>query len=304
MEAIIIFSGTSLITFLFIALFINKVHLSLPENRVLRSLGRMSTQKESELDSKHSLKDRGQLFFHKFISLFSKTKKDKKYKEKDLALASAGLSDWDSSEWTVLTYAVSFLSAFLASIIAILTDTALYAKLQIIVIGYIIGYLIPNIWLKSRIKKRKEEIVNTLPDVIDLIMVSVEAGLGFDSALLRVVEKQRGVLADELNIVLKEINMGKPRREALKDMSKKNNVEDLSNVIASVVQADQLGISMGGVLRNQSKQLREKRKQRAKEQAQKTPVKIMMPLVFFIFPSIFIVILGPAVLRVMEIFNK
>ena len=304
MEAIIIFSGTSLITFLLIALFINKIHLSLPENRVLRSLGRLSTQKEPELDSRYSLKHRWQLLFHQFISLFSKTKKDKKYKEKDLALASAGLSGWESSEWTVLTYAVSFLSAFLASIIAILIDTALYAKLQIIVTGYIIGYLIPNFWLKSRIKKRKEEIVNTLPDVLDLIMVSVEAGLGFDSAMLRVVEKQRGVLADELNIVLKEINMGKPRREALKDMSKKNNVEDLSNVIASVVQADQLGISMGGVLRNQSKQLREKRKQRAKELAQKTPVKIMMPLVFFIFPSIFIVILGPAVLRVMEIFNK
>ena len=304
MEAIIIFSGASLITFLFMALFIKRIHLSLPQSRVLRSLGRVSAQKESEPAVKHSLKDRWQLLLHRFIIVFSKSKKDKKYKEKDLALASAGLTGWDWSEWKVLNYAAGLLSALFASIIGLLADTPLYVKLELIFIGYIIGYLLPNYWLRIRIKKRKEEIVNTLPDVLDLIMVSVEAGLGFDSAMLRVVEKQQGVLADELNIVLKEINMGKPRRDALKDMAKKNNVEDLSNVIASLVQADQLGISMGGVLRNQSKQLREKRKQRAKEQAQKTPVKIMMPLVFFIFPSIFIVILGPAVLRVMEIFNK
>nr|WP_242837080.1 type II secretion system F family protein [Dehalobacter restrictus] len=98
--------------------------------------------------------------------------------------------------------------------------------------------------------------------------------------------------------------MGKPRREALRDMAKKNDVEDLSNVIASLVQADQLGISMGNVLRNQSAQIRLRRKQRIQEAAQKAPVKMMVPLVFFVFPSLFIVILGPAIINIMDILGK
>lgn len=304
MELIIAFSGASLLCFLLIALFSNIINLSLPQNRVLRSLGRMTPIKDDESSNKYSLKERTQINIHKLFNLFSNQKKEKRYNERDQALASAGLSSWSSAEWKVLTYAVSLFCALIALIISILMATSLFVKLEFSIIGFIIGYLLPNYWLKIRIKKRKEEIVRSLPDILDLVMVSVEAGLGFDSAIMRVVEKQQGVLADEFSLVLTEINMGKPRRNALKDMAKKNNVEDLSNVMASLVQADQLGISMGGVLRNQSQQLRQKRKQRAKEQAQKTPVKIMFPLVFFIFPSIFIVILGPAVLRIIEIFSK
>jgi tight adherence protein C len=178
------------------------------------------------------------------------------------------------------------------------------ARIEFILIGFIFGYLGPNFWLKSAIRKRNEEILRTLPDTLDLIMVSVEAGLGFDAAMLKVVEKQKGALAEEFKVVLQEIKMGKPRRDALKDMAKKNNVEDLSNVFASLVQADQLGISMGSVLRNQANQIRQKRKQRAQEQAQKAPVKIMIPLVFFIFPTMFIIILGPAFIQIMEYFGN
>ena len=137
-----------------------------------------------------------------------------------------------------------------------------------------------------------------------MLFRSIEAGLGLDAAIMKVVEKQKGILAQEFNIVLQEIKVGKQRRDALRDMAKKNNVEDLSNVIAALVQADQLGISMGSVLRNQSIQIRDKRKQRAQEQAQKAPVKIMIPLVFFIFPSIFIVILGPAFIQIINIFGN
>lgn len=304
MESIIAFSGASLIFFILIALFANRINLSLPQNRVLRSLGRMALVKDNGQVPKYSRKELFQLYLLKISNIFSKFKKEQKYNEKDKALISAGLTGWNSAEWKVLTYASGLFCTLLVSIPSILSTMTLLIKFQIIIIGFIIGYLLPNFWLKARIKKRKEEIVRSLPDVLDLVMVSVEAGLGFDSAIQRVVEKQKGVLAEEFNIVLKEINMGKPRRNSLKDLAKRNNVEDLSNVIASLVQADQLGISMGSVLRNQSKQLRQKRKQRAKEQAQKAPVKIMIPLVFFIFPSIFIVILGPAVLRIIEIFGK
>jgi len=140
-----------------------------------------------------------------------------------------------------------------------------------------------------------------LPDVLDLLTVSVEAGLGFDAALLKVVEKQKGVLAEEFLRVLQEIKMGRPRREALRDLARRNKpAEDLSNVVASLVQADQLGISIGGVLRNQALQIRQKQRQRAEEKAQKAPIKMMIPLVFFVFPSIFIIVLGPAVIQIID----
>ncbi len=177
---------------------------------------------------------------------------------------------------------------------------AIFGIIEFALIGFVFGLLAPNYWLKSRIKQRQEEIVRTLPDILDLIMVSVEAGLGFDAAIMKVVEKQKGALATEFSTVLQEIKIGKPRRDALRDMARRNNIEDLSNVIAALVQADQLGISIGGVLRNQAKQVRQKRRQRAQEQAQKAPVKIMIPLVFFIFTSVFIVILGPAMITILE----
>ncbi len=221
MELIIAFSGASLLCFLLIALFANTMNLSLPQNRVLRSLGRINPVKEKEPSNTHSLKERTQISFHKFSTLFSNRKKEIKYNERDQALAAAGLASWSSAEWKVLTYASGLFCILLVSIASILMTTPLFVKLEISIIGFIVGYVFPNYWLKIRIRKRKEEIANSLPDVLDLVMVSVEAGLGFDSALMRVVEKQQSVLADEFNLVLKEINMGKPRRNALRDMAKK-----------------------------------------------------------------------------------
>lgn len=177
-------------------------------------------------------------------------------------------------------------------------------RLMLCILGFVMGYRLPLSWHKAQIKKKQTEIEKTLPDTLDLLTVSVEAGLGFDSALLKVVEKQKGALAEEFLKVLQEIKMGRPRRDALRDLGKRNPVSDLNNVVAALVQADQLGIPIAGVLRNQSKQIRLKHCQRAEEKAQKAPVKMMIPLVFFIFPSIFIVILGPAAIRIMDTFGK
>lgn len=177
-------------------------------------------------------------------------------------------------------------------------------KMLISFLGFLMGYRLPYSWQQAHIKKKQAEIEKTLPDTLDLLTVSVEAGLGFDSALLKVVEKQRGALAEEFLKVLQEIKMGRPRRDALRDLSKRNPNSDLNNVVAALVQADQLGIPIAGVLRNQSKQIRLKHRQRAEEKAHKAPVKMMIPLVFFIFPSIFIVILGPAVISIMDMFAR
>ncbi len=303
MESIIIFTGSSFIFFFILALFSKGLSFSLPQSRVLRSLGR-TPQKDNESGNtaKPSNKENSSNSLHKFLNSF--TKNEKSIGKKDQELTAAGLKNWSSSEWKVLNTVAALCFALIVIAIIFFFHFSAAAKIEIILIGFLLGYLSPNIWLKSKIKQRQEEILRTLPDILDLIMVSVEAGLGFDAAMMKVVEKQKGVLAEELTIVLQEIKIGKPRRDALKDMARKNNVEDLSNVIASLVQADQLGISMGSVLRNQASQIRQKRKQRAQEKAQKAPVKIMIPLVFFIFPSIFIIILGPAVIKILDIFGK
>lgn len=169
--------------------------------------------------------------------------------------------------------------------------------------GFIFGWIIPDLVLNSKIRSRKEEIERSLPDVLDLLTVSVEAGLGFDGAMMKVVEKYNGVLADEFLRVLSESKMGKPRRESLRDMAERMSVDDLSNFIGSVVMADQLGISIGNVLRLQSKDIREKRRQRIEEMAMKAPVKMLIPMVMFIFPAIFIVLLGPAIIQIKRAFG-
>lgn len=167
----------------------------------------------------------------------------------------------------------------------------------------LIGYLLPGIWLGSRIKSRKTEIIRALPDAIDLLTISVEAGLGFDPALLRVVEKWDNALTREFGRMLSEVRMGHSRRDAMRDLAKRVNVDDLNVFISAVVQADQLGVSISQVLRIQSKQMRMRRRQRAEEKAHKAPVKMIFPMVFLIFPALYIVLLGPAVPMVYHAFR-
>jgi tight adherence protein C len=138
-----------------------------------------------------------------------------------------------------------------------------------------------------------------LPDVLDLLTVSVEAGLGFDQAVVKVIEKFKGPLAEEFHRTLQEVRMNKPRREALRALADRVGIDDLTAFIAALIQADQLGVSIAKVLRIQSDQMRIKRRQRAEEQAQKASIKMLFPLIFFIFPAMFIVLLGPAVLSMM-----
>jgi tight adherence protein C len=172
------------------------------------------------------------------------------------------------------------------------------------VAGAVLGWLLPDTYLNMKITKRKDEIEKQLPEVLDLLTVCVEAGLGFDGAIMKVVEKLKGVLPAELHLALEETRMGKPRREALREMADRICVDDLSNFVGSIIMAEQLGISIGNVLRLQSREIRQKRRQRVEEQAMKAPIKMLIPMVAFIFPSLFVVLLGPAMLRIMRIFGK
>ena len=159
----------------------------------------------------------------------------------------------------------------------------------------LMGYLFPAYWLGGKIKKRKKAIFRGLPDAIDLLTISVEAGLGFDQALQRVTEKWDNDLCREFKRVLSEQRVGKPSREALREMANRCDVPELSVFCASIIQAQQLGVSIAKVLRIQADQMRMRRRQMAEELAHKAPIKMLFPMVFLIFPSIYIVILGPAV---------
>lgn len=168
------------------------------------------------------------------------------------------------------------------------------------VVGLVLGYMLPVIWLGRKIAQRKRAITKALPDALDLLCISVEAGLAFDLALQRVTQKWDDDLSREFKKVLSDIRLGRTRREALKDLADRTGVEDVQTFTAAVIQADQLGVSMSKILRLQSDQMRVRRRQRAEELAQQAPIKMLFPMVFLIFPALFVVILGPAVPRIMS----
>jgi tight adherence protein C len=162
-----------------------------------------------------------------------------------------------------------------------------------------LGFMLPEIWLSRRIKKRQKAILLATPDTLDLLTISVRAGLSFDGALAKVVEKVQGPLSEEFRRALAEVRVGKTRRDALRDVISRTDVPSLSNFIGAIVQAEQLGVPIAKVLQVQSEQLRIERRQRAEEMAAKAPIKMLFPLVGCIFPSMFIVILGPAIILIM-----
>lgn len=170
----------------------------------------------------------------------------------------------------------------------------------LITVGFsLFGFFLPNLLLQSRIDRRQKEIRKAMPDALDLLTICVEAGLGFDGAMSRVNQKWDNELSLAFGRVLREIQLGKLRREALRDMADRIGIPEMTSFVASIIQSEQLGVSMAKVLRIQSDQMRIKRRQRAEEEAHKAPVKMLFPMVLLIFPSLLIILLGPAGLILM-----
>jgi tight adherence protein C len=172
-------------------------------------------------------------------------------------------------------------------------------RLLFSMLGGTIGYVFPGIWLDRKIRARKHGILKSMPDALDLLTISVEAGLGFDLALDRVAGKWDNELGKEFQRVLSDTRLGTPRRDAMKMMAERCGVEDLSNFVQAIVQAEQLGVSIGKILKVQSEQMRVRRRQRAEELAHQAPIKMLFPMAFLIFPSILVTILGPAIPRLL-----
>ncbi|MCL6547785.1 MAG: type II secretion system F family protein [Alicyclobacillus sp.] len=167
----------------------------------------------------------------------------------------------------------------------------------------LLGWVGPDVWLTRRVRDRQRELLKQLPSVLDLLTVSVEAGLGFDQALARVADKAAGPLAEELERVLREMGLGSSRTDALQRMADRVGVDAVKSLVSSLIQADRLGVGLARVLRVQAAEVRRQRRMDAEERAMKAPVKMLFPLVAFVFPALFIVIMGPAVLRVMQWFG-
>ena len=165
------------------------------------------------------------------------------------------------------------------------------------------GYFFPDLWLRQKVQRRQKEIRLALPNALDLLTISVEAGLGFDAALLRVTEKYKNALSEEFTQVLNEVRLGRPRLEALDDMGRRVGVEELHSFIQALIQSEQLGVGIAKVLRIQSEEIRRKRRQRAEQLAAQASLKMLFPMLIFIFPTIFIVLMGPALLIVLHSFS-
>jgi len=204
-----------------------------------------------------------------------------------------------------LILSVSIVAGILPLVIVIMMVSSGSSPRNILILwGVMVGLGIygPRIWLLGRIKKRQKAIWRALPDAFDLITASVEAGLGIDASFARIIEKVEGPFAVELTRTMREITMGRSRRDAFQDMANRTGVEELRSLVNAIIQAEQMGISIGTVIRVQTGVMRTKRRQKAEEQAFKAPIKMVFPLVLFIFPAILIVIGGPAIIQMKDAF--
>jgi tight adherence protein C len=209
-------------------------------------------------------------------------------------------NNWSPAEFWGIRVVATVLLGGLLFLLMTVAQQPIGKRLMLAGGAALIGFIYPQIWLNSKIRSRQSAIVKALPDALDLLSICVEAGLGFDSAMQRVHDKWDDPLSEEFGRVTREIALGKARRDALRDMANRTDVPDVTSFVAAILQTEQLGVSIAKVLKIQSDQMRMKRRQRAEEKAHQAPIKMLFPMVFLIFPSIYIVLLGPAVLTVME----
>jgi len=231
---------------------------------------------------------------------FSKLSPSKSKEAAELQLQMAGKPyNWGPTEFFGLRVLVAGALGILLFLVTSISQ-GFFIALVIALLAALVGFMVPIFWLRSKIRKRQDEIVKSLPDALDLLTITVEAGMGFDGALQKVADKWDNEISKGFSKVTQEMRLGVIRREALRNMEASMGVPDVTTFVAAIIQAEQLGVSIAKILRVQSEQMRIKRRQRAEEMANKAPIKMLFPMVFLIFPALFIILLGPAVLVIME----
>lgn len=260
----------------------------------IRGKKKVQNEKEGEKSSKRFLSSQIQAINNMANRSAANVKKNAKYKLVEKQLRLAGLS---ISPENFLFYK----KAIMVLIVVVMAFIAAITKMILLVlVGLLIALLLPNMYLNGKVKSYQQGIRDQLPDTMDLLGVCIESGLSFDASLLKVSERMEGPFIDELLKLYRQIQMGVPRSEALKNMANASEIPELKTFIAALAQATQLGIPMNNIMKVQSETLRETRMQMAREKGQKAPVKMLLPMVGLIFPVLFIVILGPVVINVMD----
>jgi tight adherence protein C len=231
---------------------------------------------------------------------FGKLSPSKSRAATELQLQLAGKPyNWGPSEYFGLRIFVALLFGVLIFLVTSISQGFTIA-LAVGLVAALIGFVIPVFWLRSKIRKRQSEIIKGLPDALDLLTIIVEAGMGFDGAMQKVAEKWDNQISKGFSKVVQEMRLGVSRRDALKNMESTMGVPDVTTFVAAIIQAETLGVSIAKILRVQSEQMRIKRRQRAEAAANKAPIKMLFPMVFLIFPALFVILLGPAALIIME----
>jgi tight adherence protein C len=212
----------------------------------------------------------------------------------------------DASTFLASRFIVALVFGGLLFMVSVLSPNKwpLSRTLLVVTIFTVLGFFFPQLWLQSKVNARQKDIRRAMPDALDLLTICVEAGLGFDAAMSKVSEKWENQLSIALMRAIREIQLGKARREALKDMSDRIGLGEMTSFVAAVIQSEILGVSLAKVLRIQSDQMRVKRRQRAEEEAHKAPVKMILPMALLTFPSIFIILLTPAALQISKAFTQ
>ncbi|MEL7649829.1 MAG: type II secretion system F family protein [Sedimentibacter sp.] len=207
------------------------------------------------------------------------------------------------SEYSAIRIIVVIGTSVLFFLLSFILNMDNYYVVLMPVLGAYAAFAVMRFGLVSRITQRKQKMESQLPDVLDMLSVNVEAGLGFEQAMLHVIEHFEGPLIDELNITYREMTMGRSRKDALTLLGERCDIDDLKSFTGSVIQANKLGISLKNILHTQADAIRESHRSKIEEQAHKMSIKILLPMVIFIFPVIFIVLMGPAVVSIMEVFG-
>ena len=231
-----------------------------------------------------------------------KNDKSKKLETIRTQLRFAGIF-MDAEDFSFIKTVVLVVSITATVIVILLVDLEPLYLLLVLCVGALIGIMGPTYYLRTRVSSHQNGIKKQLPDAMDLLCVCIEAGLSFDASLMKVSEKLHGPFIDELLIVYREIQMGMTRREALQHMCEGTTLDELKTFASALIQAEQLGIPINNVMRSQSEQLRIERSQQAKEKGNKASIKMLIPMLLFIFPVIFIILMGPSVLNILDTFK-
>ncbi len=243
-------------------------------------------------------------FLRRFGEMAAKNTPQNVMQETNRKLELSGKAGWVDAPMLLasrfVAAAVLGIGTFLVCTFSILHQPIARALLYSI-IGLAIGFYFPQLWLTEQIKKRQNEIRKAMPDALDLLTICVEAGLGFDAAMSNVAQKWENELSLAFARAIREVQLGKVRREALKSMAERIDLAEMSSFVAAIIQSETLGVSMAKVLRIQAEQMRMRRRQHAEELAHQASVKMLLPMVGFIFPSIFIVLMTPAILQIMKV---